>query len=360
MDVEMKMPDLATTGGELRIMAWLVEVGAQVTRGAPLLEVETEKATMEVESIATGVLKRVLAEHGTSVAVGQVIALIATTATAAVGGSPVTEAAGPAAQPARPATAAAPDADAAVRSAAAAARGLFARNRSRSPAPAGGGTAVPMSPAQRTVARRMSESKRTAPHFYLQRAFDATRILARRAAPGGDALVWDAFFVVAAGRALQRYERMRCRMDGEHRCPSAADAVGVAVDLDGDLFVVPIARPAARPLPEVSADIRRAVERLRAGDPDLTRVQAADLTISNLGGAGVDAFIPIINPPEAAILGIGAITPQAVVVDGAVVARPRGMLTLAVDHRVANGKYAAAFLGEIVAQLEAGAESERA
>jgi pyruvate dehydrogenase E2 component (dihydrolipoamide acetyltransferase) len=356
MEVEMKMPDLATTGGELRVMAWLVAVGAPVTRGAPLLEVETEKATMEVESIATGVLKRALIEPGTAVAVGCPIAVIETTA--ADGAPRAVDAAAKAARAETLAPSAAPAADDA-RPSVAAGGGLFARNRARSPVQAGNRTTVPMSPAQRTVARRMVASKQTAPHFYLQRSFDASRMVARRAAPGGDTLVWDAFFVVAAGRALQHYDRMRCRMDGDQLTASAADAVGVAIDLDGDLFVVPIAHPAARTLEDVSAEIRAAVERLRARDPELARVQTADLTVSNLGGIGIDAFIPIINPPEAAILGIGAITLQPAVVDGAVVARPRCTLTLAVDHRVANGRYAAVFLGEIVAQLESGVESEQ-
>jgi pyruvate dehydrogenase E2 component (dihydrolipoamide acetyltransferase) len=76
MDVEMKMPDLSTTGDEVRVVSWVVEVGGQVTRGAPLLEVETDKATMEVEAIASGVLKRVLVAAGDTVAVGQAIAVI--------------------------------------------------------------------------------------------------------------------------------------------------------------------------------------------------------------------------------------------------------------------------------------------
>ena len=367
MDVEMKMPDLSTTGDEVRVVSWVVEVGGKVTRGAPLLEVETDKATMEVEAIAGGVLKQVLAPPGTNVGVGQVIAVIESEA-----GTP-TVASSPA--PAQPASAAPASAGPAVANAPAPAPattvkagGMFARNRARAPEPpaaptgAGGGAAatgaatppaLPLSVAQRTVARRMQQSKQTIPHYYLQRSFDAGRIVALRAAAPGEPIAWDAFFATAAARALARYERIRCRIDGEQLRPQAADAVNVAVDIDGDLYVVLVSKPAAKSLAQVSAEIRHAVERLRAGDADAARVRPADITISNLGGVGVETFLPIINPPEAAVLGIGAIRPQAVVVDGQVVVGQRATLTLCVDHRIVNGRYAGAFLGELVAQLEA-------
>ena len=199
----------------------------------------------------------------------------------------------------------------------------------------------------------MQQSKQTIPHYYLQRSFDAGRIVALRSAPTGEPLAWDAFFAAAAARALVRYERMRCRIDGDQLRPQTADAVNVAVDIDGDLYVVLVSTPAAKSLAQVSAEIRQAVERLRAGDAEAARVRPADITISNLGGVGVETFLPIINPPEAAVLGIGAIRPQAVVVDGQVVVGQRATLTLCVDHRIVNGRYAGAFLGELVAQLEA-------
>ncbi len=342
MDVEMKMPDLSTTGDAVRIVSWSVQVGGKIARGQPLLEVETDKATMEVEAIAGGVLKRVLVAAGDTVAVGQAVAVIES-ADAAVPGPP--------------------EGAAGVGSASGARRdsrtsdSMFARNRARaaleSATPTGTSgaapaAAIPLSVAQRTVARRMQQSKQTIPHYYLERSFDASRIAAFRQAAGG-AILWDAFFVIAAGRALRRHERMTYRLDGDQFRPQASDAVNVAVDVNDDLSVVRIAGASTRSAAEISADIQRTVERLRAGDPEAARVQPADLTISNLGGLGVDAFLPIINPPEAAVLGIGRIVPTPVVVENAVVVQPRAMLALCVDHRIVNGRYAAAFLGELVA-----------
>jgi pyruvate dehydrogenase E2 component (dihydrolipoamide acetyltransferase) len=198
----------------------------------------------------------------------------------------------------------------------------------------------------------MQQSKLTAPHFYLQASFNAAAAIALRDAARPEKVAWDAFFVRAAARAVKRFPRMAARFENDHLVAAGTDAIGVAVDLDGDLFVVPVAEAADRSALHISRQIRQDVERLRSGDSGARRLHPAVMTITNLGACNVEAFIPIINPPESAILAIGKIAPAVVAVDGMIAVQQRGRLTLAVDHRVANGKYAADFLGAIVRELE--------
>jgi pyruvate dehydrogenase E2 component (dihydrolipoamide acetyltransferase) len=364
MRFEMKMPDLATTDSEIRIARWLIETGQKIERGQPLVEVETDKATMEVESVVSGVLAEVQAAANDAVSVGQVIAVLevegsAPAAASAGAGQSPTEEPSPTQSP-----------TAAKRSAAVAgaAGGMFARNRAAAAAPCGAGVSpasaagtaapqmpgVPLSLAQRKAAKRLQESKQTIPHFYLQTSVNAAAMIARRKAAEPAKLAWDAFFVLAVAKTIAKFDRFRCRLEGERLTPAETDAIGVAVDVQGELYVVPIASPATKTVEQISREIRQNVDRLRAGDAEAKRIRPAILTITNLGVCNVEGFIPIINPPEPAILGIGRVAPTPIARDeGWVGIEHRCTLTLCVDHRVTSGKYAAEFLGAIVKEVEA-------
>ncbi len=180
MRFEMKMPDLAATESEIRIVRWIVRPGQKVNRGEPLLEVETDKATMEVESVVSGVFSEARSQVDESVSVGDVIAVLEVEEAAGLSTKPVPSsaaatsaipppvAAGPALRPAGGPT------------------GMFVRNRAAAAAtvaePAKG---IPLGIAQRTAARRLQESKQTIPHFYLQTSVNATAVIARRNAGHG-------------------------------------------------------------------------------------------------------------------------------------------------------------------------------
>jgi pyruvate dehydrogenase E2 component (dihydrolipoamide acetyltransferase) len=369
MRFEMKMPDVSTNDSDVRIVRWLIGLGERIERGRPLLEVETDKATMEVESAVSGVLDEIRSQPDETVPVGHVIAVLEAEAVAHA-----------------PASGNAP-------------RGMFARNRASmaektpsqneqiskspnlqisksnlqspipnpfaacphpSPLPKGEGTGIAahslsLTQAQRVAGKRLQESKQTVPHFYLQTSVDATAMIACRKAAEPAKLVWDAFFVAAVAKAIGRFDRFRCRLEGERLVPAETDAIGVAIDVDNELYVVPIDSPAGKTVEQISEEIRRAVERLRAGDAEAKKIRPALMTITNLGVANVEGFIPVINPPEAAILGIGRIAPQPVVLaDGGLGVRPRCMVTLGADHRIVSGRYAGEFLGAIVEELEGG------
>ncbi|MDD2763756.1 MAG: 2-oxo acid dehydrogenase subunit E2 [Opitutaceae bacterium] len=344
MEIEFKMPDLATTDSAIKVIRWFVEVGQPVKRGQPLLEVETDKAAMEVESIATGKLSAVHVQPGGAVAVGQTIAMIATE-----GGIAVPP---PVSLPTQLVPAVAPAASPSALPKKAG--GMFAKNRAAAQKPATGEQkpSIALSPAQRTVARRMQESKQTIPHFYLQTSVNAERMITRRTAAAPVKIAWDAFFVYAVGRALKKFDRMGLRFEADHLVPSGADAVGVAVDHAGELYVIAIVNPAEKTPEQISGEIRALVEKLRAGDSEAKKLRPANVTITNLGGANVETFTAIVNPPESSILAIGKIAPVAVVQGGGIVPQHRVSITLSADHRVVNGKYAADFLGAVVQELE--------
>jgi pyruvate dehydrogenase E2 component (dihydrolipoamide acetyltransferase) len=349
----MTLPDLSTTGGSVRIVRWLAAEGQVVKRGQPLLEVETDKATMEVEAYLSGILLEIKAADGADVEVGQPIAVISSEEESRLAPEPVPP--GTDDQPAAPASPAR--------------TGMFARNRQKAaqepvlpnavPASAQGPSPAPnlapeltQSSAQRVVAQRMLESKQTIPHFYLQTSANAGPAVRRRNAAPGAKPAWDAFFVYAAGKALKKYPRLCASFISGKLRPQGEDAVGIAVDLEGDLYVCRIADPAQKTPEIIATEIESWVQRLRAGDPTARKVQPGNLTVTNLGAAGVESFTAVINPPEAAILAVGKIGPVVAALDGQMVIQERVTLTLSVDHRVVNGRYAAEFLAEIVREFE--------
>jgi pyruvate dehydrogenase E2 component (dihydrolipoamide acetyltransferase) len=332
MDVEMRMPDLATTGSPIKVVRWLVEVGQAIERGQPLLEVETDKAVMEVESIVSGRLSSIAASVGDEVELGATIAAFQTEGAADRIGVPLE----------------------------AHRKSFFARNReARARGQGVEGEArsserrtIPLSVPQRVVAQRMRASKLAIPHFYLQTSANAENMIVRRETISGETIAWDAFFVKAAGKALREFERLTFRFEDDQLVSEGTDAVGLAIDLDGDLFTLAIEHAAARGPEEISREIAAGVARLRSGDPRARLSHRAAITVSNLGGSGIESFAAVINPPESAILAVGKIMPVVTVDEGRIAVQNRVNLTLSVDHRVASGKYAAEFLRAVVRELE--------
>jgi len=340
MDIRLTMPDLATTGSAVRVLRWLVKPGDSVARGQAILEIETDKAMMEVESTATGTVADLVLKEGDEVEAG---ALMAT----------VRSADGPAPGPALDsgpgsgtAAAAAPAARDVGSAAAAPRRSMFERNARASAA-----AAPPLTAAGRVAAQRLALSKQTIPHFYLTMIANAEPMLARRRTMAGKP-VWDAFFAKAIAESLIHYDRFACRFEENALVRQASVAVGVAADIDGDLHVLRVDRPGEKSVEQISAELRSGSERIRSDEPGAKRPQPGTITISNLGSTGVESFCAIINPPEAAILAIGSIAPRPYVVKDQVVMRHCVSLTLSVDHRVASGKYAANFLADVVRRIE--------
>jgi len=407
---DVLMPRLSDTMAEGVLSHWRKKQGDPVRKGDVLAEIETDKATMELEAYDEGVLERLLVPEGATVPIGQLIAVIGdghhAAAAPAVPPAPAPPPAVPG--PGKPATAPAPGTPAAaatqirtsplarkiahshgidlatitgtgpggrivradVEAAAAFAEGGPAAVAAASPPPEPGQAAaaaaadgqaddeeVPLTAVRRITARRLTESA-AAPHFYLTGVIDAGPLLAfraeandRLAAAGAKVSVTD-LLVRACAVTLRGHPQVNSSWDGDKIILHRRIHVGVAVALD-DGLIVPVIRDADRKsLREIAAEARVLAERARAGKLAPQEFTGGTFTVSNLGMFGVDHFTAVINPPEAAILAVGAATEEPVIRDGQLAGRPTIKLTLSIDHRVLDGATAAAFLRDLKDTLQ--------
>jgi pyruvate dehydrogenase E2 component (dihydrolipoamide acetyltransferase) len=215
---------------------------------------------------------------------------------------------------------------------------------------------VPLSRIRKVTARRLAESMRTAPHFYLTRIVDVEELLAFRAtlnaalAPAKVSV--NDLIVKACATALRANPVLNVSFTEEHLLVHKRVHVGVAVALDEGL-VVPVIRDTDRKsVSQIGAETRELAGRAREQRLTPQEMSGGTFTVSNLGMFGVDAFTAVINPPEAAILAVGATRKDVVFRDGEVVPRDRMTLTLSIDHRACDGATGAKFLGELAELLE--------
>ena len=382
------MPKLGLTMDEGKLVAWLKKEGDRIEAGEILFEVETDKATMEVESPVAGYVRKLLAAGGETVPVTQVIALISTTADepVAVPSAQVTPERSAAVEASVPPPVAPRPRDKRVVASPAARKrahelgvdlgGLRPSKGGRisvedveaanaadgsgaAPAASDSGPIVPgavaarapLSRMRRAIAERMTQSFRDVPQFAVSCDVDMTSANAARAAACvsyADVLIW------AVARTLRDHLRLAMRFHPEGLIPADGIHLGIAVALD-DGLLVPVLRDAdTKELAMISRERVALQEGARAGKLPVNVLVGAVFTISNLGQQGVDRFTAIVNPPEAAILAVGRVRDLVVAREGVVVVAPVVTLTLSVDHRVADGAHAAVFLADLAGRLENG------
>jgi pyruvate dehydrogenase E2 component (dihydrolipoamide acetyltransferase) len=403
---EMVMPRLSDTMEEGTILRWLKADGEYVKRGEELVEIETDKANMTYESDQEGTL-RIIAQEGDTLAVGQTIAHIGEGAapTPAQASSPK-EVEPVKAERAKPEPApqervkASPVARRVANEngvdlrtlsgtgpggrivkadveAAGSARPAAEQAGAEQAAPATsiegvaaakGETSVQeLSRTQRTIARRMAESKATIPDFTLNMDVDMEECVALRTqlkdlAKSGSAAhpapTYNDMVVKASALALREYPRANgSYRDGGFELHSRVN-VGVAVATDDALVVPTVFDADTKSLGEIARETRALAERVRAATITPPELGGGTFTVSNLGMFGVTRFTAIINPPQAAILSVGALEPRPVVLVGPdggseILARHTMSITLACDHRILYGADAANFLARIRELLEA-------
>jgi pyruvate dehydrogenase E2 component (dihydrolipoamide acetyltransferase) len=211
---------------------------------------------------------------------------------------------------------------------------------------------------QQTIARRMAESKATAPEFVLTLEVDMSgavefrKQLKAAAGEGGVAPSFNDFVVKASALALREFPRANgAYRDGKFELYSRVN-VGIAVAGQDALIVPTIFDADSKSLGEIARDARALAERVRAGAITPPELSSGTFSVSNLGMFGIKRFVAVINPPQAAILAVGEMTPRPVVRDGEVEVRPVMELTLTCDHRILYGADAAQFLGRIRERLE--------
>ena len=352
----VRMPPLGATSDELQIVQWLKEVGSVVEQGEPLLEVETDKATLEVEAAVAGTLLAVLHGAGETVPVGEVLAYV---------GAPGDDV--PVAEPSAPA--------AAKRQAVPTARRLaqehdidLASVHGSGPggriekqdvlalidvASAAGGE-LELSRHRRAVAERLTRSVQTIPQFSVAVDVDmrsAAAQLAQARADGLAGLTYTHLLLRATAGALREHPALNRLWvsEGPRLRQLERVDVGLAVAGEDTLLVPTIAEPDHV---ELSALVEVAAEAERLAREGKVTGGAAAITLSNLGMFGVDRFSAIVDPDQTAILAVGAVTERVSAAAGEVRVGPWVELTLTVDHRVVDGVLAARFLTAIRARLE--------
>jgi len=208
------------------------------------------------------------------------------------------------------------------------------------------GERIPFSAMRQTIAQRMAQSKQAVPHFYLtgqvlmRKAMDMRKELN---ASGEVRITVTDLLVKAAALALRRHPRMNARFDGDAVVVNKDVNIGVAVSVEDGLFVPVIKKADERALADVSAELKSLAQTAREGKLRPDQYENGSLTISNLGTFGVDSFLPIINPPEACIIGVGRAADQVVVQGGAMRIESLMQVSLSADHRVVDGSQAAEF-----------------
>ena len=214
-------------------------------------------------------------------------------------------------------------------------------------------TVVVFSPMRARIAERLTRSKQTIPHFYISMDVDMTEAVTwrQRFNKGRQTKVTVTDMIVkAAATALRQYPRMNAHVEQDKVVLKRTVNVGVAVSVDEGLIVPVIADADGKSLVEISSAARENAEEARAGR--LKPQALGSFTVTNLGMFAVDTFVPVINPPEAAILAVGAVAKKPAIVGGQVVPRDVMTMVLACDHRAIDGAYAAQFLGAVQQQLE--------
>ena len=403
MPINITMPALSPTMEEGNLAKWLVKEGDTVSSGDVIAEIETDKATMEIEAIDEGLLGKILVAEGTEgVPVNQLIGLIledGEDASALEGASapvaaPTAPPAAAAPAPAAPApaktgnriiasplarrlatakgvdlatvTGSGPKGRIVKRDVESAAPGAPApKAEAPSPPPALGAPlspmpdfeAVPHSSMRKTIARRLTESARDIPHFnvsvdvQLDTLLDTRKRLNARAGAEQKISIND-FVIKAIALALARVPACNVSYTDEATLFHQRADISIAVSIDGGL-ITPIVKDAGnKSLAVIAREAKALAERARAGELQPDEYEGGTFTVSNMGMMGVRSFNSIINPPQGAILSVGAGEPRPVVTDGALSMATVMTLTLAVDHRCIDGVTAAEFIGELKSILE--------
>jgi pyruvate dehydrogenase E2 component (dihydrolipoamide acetyltransferase) len=366
------MPDLGQTTSEGKILRWLKSPGDKVTKGEALLEVETDKATVEVEAFATGYLRAVMAQEGEMAAALAPIAILTDSPDEPFErpGAKASAAAVPtaAAPPAPAGSAPAPKGGAVAPAARALAKEL-GLDVSKVPGTGAGGLVTRAdveryaasqgaAPAEALtgMAALVTKSKQTIPHFYVTVEADVAAAEKWRkswnaAHPDLTASMNDVF-VRAAAKALADVPRLNVTYRGGKAEARAAADVLLVVAVESGLTLVPIAAPDRLAWEDFLQAMKSALEKARQGRvAEASAAGAPALALSNLGMFGVKEFAAIIPPACAAILAIGAVRSQPVVSGDEIRIGRVCSLTLSVDHRVADGIVAAQFLERVQAHL---------
>lgn len=409
------MPKLGFDMAEGTLLRWVKKEGDKVEKGELLAEIETDKATVEVESQYSGVVLKHLVTEGTPVPVSNPIAAIGAEGEKYEGAAaqvvaPKTEEKSVNQEPSvnqKQATIGLtdkqintddkpiPGADAdgrlpdGVRASPLARKiaqehgvnlksvrgsGPLGRITKRDvegakaggsglslpgllgPAPAD--SRVPLTRLRSAIGRRMVQSRQEIPHFYVTHEYDVDRLLEARAQANaalegsGEKLSVNDFIIKAAALTLRQYPNLNAKLDGDSIVQLGQVNIGVAVAVEGGLLVVVCRDADRKPLRQISQEVREMAGRVREGKVSTEDIEGSTFSISNLGMYDVHSFTAIVNPPEAAILAVGAAQEVPVVKNGQIAVGNRMRITISIDHRISDGAEGAQYLQALAAYIE--------
>jgi pyruvate dehydrogenase E2 component (dihydrolipoamide acetyltransferase) len=410
------MPKLSPTMEEGQIARWLKKEGDKVSMGEPLAEIDTDKATMEMQALSNGVLRKILVNEGESAPLGQLIAVIGepdediSSVVSEAGAKPTAPAPAPAPAPTTSSQPAAADANGHARQAPAqseSGRMIVSPLAARMAAEAGldlrtlhgsgpGGRIIkrdieaalsetkpvtpfpraveplrfqpavvasaspyrdePASEIRRTIARRLVTSIGPVPHFFLTSEIEMDRAVEMRR--GINALDPDLkisindIIIKVVASALIQHPAVNASFQDKFIRYYEHADVGIAVAIE-DGLITPVIRSAdQKSLSQIAGEVRELAERARSRKLKPEEYTGATFSVSNLGMFGIDEFTAVINPPEGGILAIGAVTPKPVVRENEIVIRQIMRVTMSCDHRVIDGATGAKFLQTVKKILE--------
>ena len=406
MPKEIRLPQLGQTMEEGTIVDCPVNVGDKVEKSDVIFEIETDKATLEMESPAEGFVKYILAELDETYPVGAPLMVLGeededvpqsfvdsletqapapapADAEPAAQTAPASEAASaaPAPEPAKPEPPKPPAkilasprakklaADLNVDIATVTGTGpggkitdqdvkaaVDAKGGQDAPAaePALGAT-IPLNRLQKITGQRMLKSKQEIPCFYLTVKADMTDLVALRAKTNESAnekVAFNDYIIKAVAIGLEKYPLMTGQLEGDNIKLADSINIGLAISVP-DGLVAPILKDVDKKnVKQIAADTKAIIEKARTNKLAPTDLEGGCITVSNLGAFGIDNFIPIVVPGQCSILGIGQIAETCVPDNGKIAIRKIMNMTLSIDHKVANGAYAAQFLDFVRKQLE--------
>jgi pyruvate dehydrogenase E2 component (dihydrolipoamide acetyltransferase) len=402
----ISMPKLGFDMAEGTLVRWIKKVGETVNKGDVLAEIETDKATVEVESSAGGVVRKLLVEEGAVVPVNSPIAVVGTA------DEKLEEVASQASQTSQvesrtmPVQEKAPDPVPSVISTSEAGpvkasplAKKIAHDRSidlsqvrgsgpggrivrrdievalanqgspvagrivTSPLPSDHPTlglsdqTLPLSKLRLAIARRMADSKTSIPHFYVTHEYKVDTLLELRRQlnaiqPENEKVSVNDFIVKAVALTLRQFPNLNASLNGSSVFRHGAINIGIAVSVEGGLLTIVCREADLKPLRQVSVEVKAMATHVREGKVRPEEIEGSTFSISNMGMFDVENFSAIINPPEAAILAVGSAREVPVVENGIVKAGWRMKATISVDHRVSDGVEAAKFMQALALCLE--------
>lgn len=390
MVTEVIMPKMGQTMEKGKIVKWLKKEGEKVEKGEPLLEIETDKTTIEVEARGSGTLRRIVAQEGEEAPIATTIGYIAEEGESLPEDisklTPPTPKATKEAELERPKARVTREAKAARRIRASPLAKRIAEEKgvdltqiagtgpggritkqdvldylTRKPVeePSLEFQTVPMSSMRRAIASKMVESKTHVPHLYVSMEVDMTEAAKTRKkliptfeTETGVRLSFTHLFVKAVAMALEEYPQLNSTFEGENIKLWKDINIGIAVSLEDGLIVPVLRRANTKNLKEIAVEASRLVARAREKRLREDEFYGGTFTISNMGRLDVESFIAIINVPETAILAVGRIADKPAVVDGQITVRKLMTATVSADHRAVDGVLAAKFLQRVKDLLE--------